>query len=59
MAKNNDDATNSKVGALAAAGTDIFAVDVADEALERAAAVTGGHGFTMIYCTQDLSCGDF
>ncbi len=55
----DNDLMNSEAGALPETGTDVFAVDVSDDVLERAAAVTGGCGFTMIYCTQDLSCGDF
>ncbi len=59
MAEQSYDATNSKAGARRETGADIFAVDASDDALERAAATTGGNSFTMIYCTQDLSCGDF
>ena len=49
-------ADNNPVNNNAAALTD---VELSDDALERAAAMTAGQGFTMIYCTQDLSCGDF
>ncbi len=57
MADNNP--VNNKAAALTETGADLFVFDVSDDALERAAAMTAGHGFTMIYCTQDLSCGDF
>ncbi len=36
----------------------ILIFNVSDDELERAAAVTDGRVTTMIYCTQDLSCGD-
>lgn len=36
----------------------ILIVDVSDDALERAAAVADGPCITLVYCTQDLSCGD-
>jgi hypothetical protein len=49
--------TKRQAGAPAETHADFFVLDLADEALERAAATTGGHGVTMIYCTQDLSCG--
>ncbi len=57
MADNN--LVNSKAAALPETGAELFAVELSDGALERAAAMTAGRGFTMIYCTQDLSCGDF
>jgi hypothetical protein len=37
---------------------DILIFDVPDDALERAAGITDRRVITLIYCTQDLSCGD-
>ena len=38
-------------------GEDILTFDVADEALERAAAVMGGRAMTIAYCTHWYECG--
>ena len=37
--------------------TDILTFDVADEALERAAAVMGGPAMTIAYCKHWYGCG--
>jgi hypothetical protein len=36
----------------------ILTFDVPDDALERVAGITDKRVITLIYCTQDLSCGD-
>jgi hypothetical protein len=38
-------------------GEDILTFDVADEALERAAAVTDRRAMTIAYCTHWYECG--
>jgi hypothetical protein len=46
------------VSAQADNDEDILAFDVPDDALERAGGITDRRVITLIYCTQDLSCGD-
>ncbi len=58
LARHDRNAMQTKINACLDTGADVFAADVSDDALERAAATIGGGGITMIYCTQDLSCGD-
>ncbi len=49
---------DNKVSGRLEPDEDILSFDVADDALERAAAVADGRVITVAYCTQDwLSCG--
>jgi hypothetical protein len=49
---------DSDVVALTATDEDILAFDAPDDALERAAGVSGGGAMTWVYCTQGWhNCG--
>ena len=48
---------HSEIRELGKTGEDILTFDVPDEALERAAAETGGRAMTIAYCTHWHECG--
>ena len=48
---------HSKISELGETGEDILTFAVPDEAVERAAAVTGGRAMTIAYCTHWYECG--
>jgi hypothetical protein len=48
---------HSEIRELSETGEDILTFAVADEALERAAAVTDGQAMTIAYCTNWHECG--
>ena len=48
---------HSEIRELGETGEDILTIDVPDEAVERAAAVTDGRAMTIAYCTNWNECG--
>jgi hypothetical protein len=49
---------DSDVGALTSTNEDVLTFDAPDDALERAAGVSGDGAMTWVYCTQGwYNCG--